>query len=78
MVKADVKRDYYADLELPSTADSEEIKKQFRLLGRRDRGLCLEDICLPPQLNNIIQTVTQVMKSRSFPSSRPSKPHMRS
>ena len=34
MVKADVKRDYYADLELPSTADTEEIKKQFRLLGK--------------------------------------------
>lgn len=33
MVKADVKRDYYADLDLPSTADSEEIKKQFRYLG---------------------------------------------
>jgi curved DNA-binding protein CbpA len=34
MVKADVKRDYYADLELPPTADSEEIKRQFRLLGK--------------------------------------------
>jgi curved DNA-binding protein CbpA len=35
MVKADVKRDYYADLDLPSTADGEEIKKQFRYLGRQ-------------------------------------------
>ena len=34
MVKADVKRDYYADLELPSTADGEEVKRQFRLLGK--------------------------------------------
>jgi DnaJ-class molecular chaperone len=33
MVKADPKRDYYADLELSGTADTEEIKKQFRLLG---------------------------------------------
>ena len=33
MVKADVKIDYYADLELPSTADAEEIKRQFRTLG---------------------------------------------
>jgi curved DNA-binding protein CbpA len=33
MVKADVKRDYYADLELPANADTEEIKRQFRLLG---------------------------------------------
>ncbi|KIW24111.1 hypothetical protein, variant 1 [Cladophialophora immunda] len=35
MVKADVKRDYYADLELPPTADAEEIKKQFRLLAKQ-------------------------------------------
>lgn len=33
MVKADVKRDYYADLELKAGADTEEIKKQFRKLG---------------------------------------------
>jgi curved DNA-binding protein CbpA len=33
MVKADAKRNYYADLELTSTADTEEIKKQFRKLG---------------------------------------------
>jgi hypothetical protein len=33
MVKADVRRDYYADLELKSSADTEEIKKQFRKLG---------------------------------------------
>ncbi|KIX99762.1 uncharacterized protein Z520_04398 [Fonsecaea multimorphosa CBS 102226] len=35
MVKADVKRDYYADLDLPPTADAEEIKKQFRLLAKQ-------------------------------------------
>ncbi|KAK5447854.1 hypothetical protein LTS15_009353 [Exophiala xenobiotica] len=35
MVKADVKRDYYADLDLPSTADGEEIKKQFRYLAKQ-------------------------------------------
>ncbi|KEF60805.1 uncharacterized protein A1O9_02367 [Exophiala aquamarina CBS 119918] len=35
MVKADVKRDYYADLELPPTADSEDIKRQFRLLAKQ-------------------------------------------
>ncbi|KIW66169.1 hypothetical protein PV04_08370 [Phialophora macrospora] len=35
MVKVDIKRDYYADLELPSTADTEEIKKQFRLLAKQ-------------------------------------------
>ena len=33
MVKADLSRDYYGDLELPTTADAEAIKKQFRKLG---------------------------------------------
>lgn len=33
MVKADYKHDYYADLELPNTADQETIKKRFRELG---------------------------------------------
>lgn len=35
MVKADYKRDYYADLDLPSNADPETIKKRFRELGKR-------------------------------------------
>jgi curved DNA-binding protein CbpA len=34
MVAADAKRNYYADLELSPTADTEEIKKQFRKLGK--------------------------------------------
>jgi len=34
MVKADAKRNYYADLELTPAADTEEIKKQFRKLAR--------------------------------------------
>ena len=34
MVKADPKLDYYGDLGLPVTADHEDVKKQFRLLGR--------------------------------------------
>jgi curved DNA-binding protein CbpA len=34
MVKADLNRDYYADLELPPTADIADIKKQFRKLGK--------------------------------------------
>lgn len=33
MVKADLTRDYYGDLELPQTADVNEIKKQFKKLG---------------------------------------------
>ena len=33
MVKADLTRDYYGDLELPPGADALEIKKQFKKLG---------------------------------------------
>ena len=32
-MKPDMSRDYYADLELPRTADIAEVKKQFRKLG---------------------------------------------
>lgn len=35
MVKADVRRDYYADLGLAPSADAEDIKRQFRKLGER-------------------------------------------
>jgi DnaJ-class molecular chaperone len=35
MVKPDAKHDYYADLELPATADAEDVKKQFRQLGEQ-------------------------------------------
>jgi hypothetical protein len=33
MVKADVRRDYYADLGLQPSAEAEDVKKQFRKLG---------------------------------------------
>lgn len=33
MVKADVRRDYYADLGLQPSAETEDIKRQFRKLG---------------------------------------------
>ncbi|KAL8775580.1 MAG: hypothetical protein Q9209_000076 [Squamulea sp. 1 TL-2023] len=33
MVKADAKCDYYADLELPPSCDTNEVKKQFKKLG---------------------------------------------
>lgn len=36
MVRADVKKDYYADLDLKPNADPQEIKKQFRNLGKRN------------------------------------------
>lgn len=35
MVKTDVRRDYYADLGLVPSADTDDIKKQFRKLGER-------------------------------------------
>ena len=34
MVKADLTRDYYGDLELTPAADVAEIKKQFKKLGK--------------------------------------------
>jgi curved DNA-binding protein CbpA len=37
MVKADVRRDYYADLGLQPSAEAEDIKKQFRRLGERSK-----------------------------------------
>lgn len=40
MVKADVKRNYYADLELPTDASLEEIKKQYRKLGEHGSISC--------------------------------------
>ena len=33
MVKGDVKRDYYAELEIGKDADITDIKRQFRKLG---------------------------------------------
>lgn len=33
MVKADLTRDYYGDLEVAPTADINEVKKQFKKLG---------------------------------------------
>jgi DnaJ-class molecular chaperone len=34
MVKPDVKRNYYADLDVAPSATVDEIKKQFRKLGK--------------------------------------------
>lgn len=62
MVKADAKRDYYADLELPPTAEHEDIKKQFRLLGTFLRSL------RPPYrsvANDLSQTLPPRQESRT-------------
>ncbi|KAF2458676.1 hypothetical protein BDY21DRAFT_370872 [Lineolata rhizophorae] len=50
MVKADPTRNYYADLEISSNADTEEIKKQFRKLAMKhhpDRNPGREMDCIP-------------------------------
>ncbi|KAK4209853.1 DnaJ-related protein rsp1 [Rhypophila decipiens] len=47
MAKIDYERDYYADLELPATADVAEIKKQFKKLALKyhpDRNPGREDV----------------------------------
>jgi len=44
MVKADLTRDYYGDLELAPNADTAEIKKQFKKLGMTNLALRLSVI----------------------------------
>lgn len=77
MVKADIKRDYYADLELPSTADVDEIKKQFRLLGRVACFLLDVGVTYRAQRNSITPIAIPAMKSKLYPSSRQCRPPMR-
>lgn len=50
MVKADMARDYYGDLEIQPTADIAEIKKQFKKLGMP----IFSFISLPRFLSNIL------------------------
>ncbi|KAK3713745.1 hypothetical protein LTR37_008231 [Vermiconidia calcicola] len=50
MVKADVKRNYYADLELPTSACIDDIRKQYRKLALQyhpDRNAGREGECVP-------------------------------
>jgi hypothetical protein len=47
MVKADVRRDYYADLGIGPAADTDEIKKQFRKLGTTHFSLFQLTECQP-------------------------------
>ncbi|KAF2138526.1 uncharacterized protein K452DRAFT_87840 [Aplosporella prunicola CBS 121167] len=50
MVKADPKKDYYADLEIPYNADADDIRKQFRKLALKwhpDRNPGNEAECVP-------------------------------
>jgi hypothetical protein len=74
MVKADVKRDYYADLELPSTADTEEVKKQFRLLGKVMCAPLIGTCTHKAQRSNITPIAIPATKSKLSQSSKPYKP----
>jgi len=67
MVKADSRRNYYADLELSPTADTEEIKKQFRKLGT-SIVLSLYLIADRSQLDCTTQIATQAKRWNMCPS----------
>jgi hypothetical protein len=78
MVKADPKKDYYADLELPSTADHDEVKKQFRLLGTWPASISQACDTHPLQPKFTILIEIAAMSSKLPKSSRLSKQLMRS
>jgi hypothetical protein len=86
--KLDNDRNYYADLELPPTASIQEIRTQFRKLGRCPSsvvaishylGMTLwTNMCVRPyQLSSTIQIATLVAKRNVTRGSRPSTPHTR-
>lgn len=43
MVKTDSRRDYYGDLELSPTADANDVKRQYRQLGKRKKSLVKQE-----------------------------------
>lgn len=88
MVKTDYSRDYYADLGLSSDADLNEIKKQFRKLGRSKHALArtgdparpsdfLANLA-PDQPSNTTPTATPAVRPRRTQSSKPSRLRTRS
>jgi hypothetical protein len=77
MVKPDAKHDYYADLELPITADADDVKKQFRQLGEQRRNNCIENAD-QSQLSSIILIEILAERSRWLRNFRQFKQHMRS
>lgn len=72
-------RDYYADLELPPTADIPEIKKQFRKLGQSTSIMRLSTSLLTfIKLSSTTPIETLDEKPRSMPSSRKFSPPTKS
>ena len=77
MVKADPKCDYYADLELPTSAEATEIKRQFKKLGMTasTQDACFSELTLHVrQLSNTTQIVIPAKSSSSIQNSKQSKP----
>lgn len=50
MVKADIKRDYYADLGLDPKAEEDEIRKKYRKLGRLSAPFVYASISNPEMM----------------------------
>lgn len=83
MVKADLARDYYGDLELPPSVDAHEIKKQYKKLGMVSADPAAVFIAelirsaRVQQRSNTTPIEILDMKSNSTPSSKPfSQPMM--
>lgn len=73
MVKADLARDYYGDLEIAPTADLAEIKKQFKKLGmvttKPGVGLRIAQLTSASQLSHTTPIETQDERPKSPPNS---------
>jgi hypothetical protein len=78
MVKADLTRDYYGDLELPQNADINDIKRQFKKLG-----MISSLSYLPDKTNSVSQLCCTIqiailgVKTKSLPDFNESSLHMK-
>jgi hypothetical protein len=81
MVKADLTRDYYGDLEIAPTADVAEIKKQFKKLGMANLILPFLDerqLMSRSQRLHTIRIEIQDAKAKSQPNSKGYNQHTKS
>ncbi len=81
MAKAEFSRDFYADLELPPTADVNDVKKQFRKLGKavlRCVLLLVKGADGRSKRSSITPIATRDGRRKSTPSFRRSNPPMKS